>query len=169
MKYFLYVSLLLIIVYSCSSANQTSINHPAKGKTLSPSPGFNGNFEKALFKASLDIRNQHLSGFLLIKKTADSTYRIVFANEIGMTLFDLGFQESQFKVHYIFEPMKKKILLRLFENDFKRLIFDIERSNSNPLMKTIFQYEGQKGQIPRRISISNPVIKMNMELTLISQ
>jgi len=169
MKYFLYASLLLILICACSSTNQTRDHRSAKSKVLAPSPAFDGNFNKALFKASLDIRKQHLSGFLLIKKTDDTTYRVVFANEIGMTMFDLGFHESRFRIHYIFEPMNKKILLRLLENDFRQLIFTSEPAKSSPLMKTIIKREGREGEIPRRIEISNPVVKMNLDLTLISQ
>lgn len=110
-----------------------------------------------------------MSGFLLIKKTADSIFRIVFANEIGMTLFDFELQVNQFKVHYIFEPMNRKILLHLFEKDFRQLIFNITPGNSNPVMKMQFQSEGQEGEAPRKIAIINPGIKMNLELRLISQ
>jgi len=167
MKNSLFVSVILILIYACSPAKNTIGVDPLSGN--SPSPCFAGTFEKALYKASLDIKKQHMGGFLLIKKISDSVHRIVFANEIGMTLFDLGFHSNQFKVYFVFEPLNKKILLRLFEKDFRQLIFDDKTGNLNLLMKTQFQSEGQQGQVPLKITISNPGIKMKLDLTLISQ
>jgi len=169
MRNFLCVSLILILISACSPVRQTAGTDPLTGKLNSPSPCFNGTFEKALYKATLDIKKQHMSGFLLIKKISDSVLRIVFANEIGMTLFDFGFHANEFKVHYVFEPMDRKLLLRLFEKDFRQLIFDVKPGNSNPIMKTQIQIECQAGLVPGKIKISNPGIKMNLDLRLISQ
>ena len=118
---------------------------------------------------TLDVRDQNLTGFLLLKRTSDTAYRIVFANEIGMTLFDLGFTNGKFGVNYVFDAMNKKVLLKLFEKDFRYLIFGVVMPGSGPLMKMETSREGESGQIPGEILFSNPGIRMTLKLRLISR
>ncbi|MFH1296141.1 MAG: hypothetical protein ABIJ04_02570 [Bacteroidota bacterium] len=99
-------------------------------------------FEKALFKATMDIREHHLTGLMFVKKVLDpgsgirdlSTgtayssvdagvkYRIVFSNEFGMTYFDLEIGSDSLHVHYCFEPLNKKALWKILETDFRLLL-----------------------------------------------
>ena len=86
-----------------------------------------------LYKATLDIRKHHLTGLLVIKRMDSATspgntpvetspvYRIVFANEIGMTFFDLELKADSFKVISCFESLNKKALMKIFETDFRLL------------------------------------------------
>ena len=46
-------------------------------------------------------------------------YRIVFANEIGMTFFDLELKSDSFKVISCFESLNKKALMKILETDFR--------------------------------------------------
>ena len=74
----------------------------------------------------MDIRGNHLSGLLLLKKMEDSitgetVYRFFFSNEFGMTYFDLGLYPDSLQVFYCFEPMNKKGLLSLLETTFRLL------------------------------------------------
>jgi len=85
-------------------------------------PFFGQGFEKALFTGSLDIKKHHLTGFLLIKKMEDESYRIVFTNQIGMTFFDFEVKQNGFKVVYCFESLNRKALIRIFEKDFRALL-----------------------------------------------
>ncbi|MCX6306962.1 MAG: hypothetical protein NT040_18505 [Bacteroidetes bacterium] len=89
-----------------------------------------------LFRATLDVKNKHISGLLGIKRTdtaptapsgpgrvdESAIYRIVLMNEAGMTLFDLELQAGSFKVISCFEPMHKKVLMDIFETDFRMLL-----------------------------------------------
>ena len=169
MKSFLYGSLLLFSLYGCSASRPPAGSDSKPVISFSPSTCYREPFEKVLFRASLDVRKQHLGGFLLIKKTPDSVYRIVFANEIGMTLFDFGIRDDQFRVNYVFEAMNRKILLKLFAKDFTEMIYGVKVRSSNPIMKTELHSTGKEGEVPEKITISNPGIKMEMTLTLISQ
>jgi len=138
-----YVSLLLLILISCSPAGKGSGTSKQETEATSPLSCFSDSFGKALFKSTLDIRDQNLTGYLLLKRISDSSYRIVFANEIGMTLFDLGFTNGKFAVNYIFEAMNKKILLKLFEKDFRFLMFGVVMPGSGPFMKMATSREGE--------------------------
>jgi hypothetical protein len=85
-----------------------------------------------------------------------------------MTLFDLGFSKGKFEVHYLFDPMKKKILIKLFEKDFRYMIYGVLMSGSNPYLKTVMEQEGRQSEVPEKITISNPRIPMVLKLRLLS-
>jgi hypothetical protein len=102
-----------------------------------------------LYKATLNIKKHHLTGLLIVKRMDsittpthatpqtgitpypatsqtgssgnDKVYRIVFANEFGMTFFDLELKSDSFKVVSCFESLNKKVLLKIFETDFRLL------------------------------------------------
>jgi hypothetical protein len=92
-----------------------------------------------LFKATLDIKKHHLTGLLMIKRMdtvtpppappqtgrgeSSGTYRIVFMNEVGMTFFDLEMKPESFKVVSCFESLNKKMLMNIFETDFRMLLW----------------------------------------------
>jgi|WetSurMetagenome_2_1015567.scaffolds.fasta_scaffold231317_2 hypothetical protein len=76
----------------------------------------------ALYKASLDIRKHHLSGIMVMRQMGESSYRIVFANQVGMTYFDLSFRADSFNIIYCFDPLNKKALLKILETDFRLLL-----------------------------------------------
>ncbi len=86
-----------------------------------------------LYKATLDIKKHHLTGLLVIKRMDSASakgiaaqedspvYRIVFANEIGMTFFDLELKYDSFNVISCFESLNKRALMKIFETDFRLL------------------------------------------------
>ena len=119
MRSLFFASIILVIIFSgCASVKPKNLR-PAEELSA---PVVNVNFEKVLFKATMEIRGTQITGLLFIKKMPDSEYRIVFSNEFGMTYFDLELQSDSFNVIYCFEPMNKKMLLSLLESDFRLLI-----------------------------------------------
>ncbi len=78
----------------------------------------------ALYKTSVDVVGKHISGLLVIKRMMDSSTRIVFTNETGVTFFDFGFlSDSGFKVYQIVPQMNKEALIRTLRKDFGLLLF----------------------------------------------
>jgi hypothetical protein len=126
MRSSLFLSLFLsLLLWGCSPVDQSTLIKVGKA-TLARSSWespFMGMFEKSLFRTTMDIREFHLTGYTMIKKSADTSYRIVFANDIGMTIFDVEFLRSKFICHYIFTPMQKKALLKIIEADLRALMF----------------------------------------------
>jgi hypothetical protein len=92
-------------------------------------PVFGTDFQKGLYRATFDISKHHLTGFIFIKKTSDTTYRILFSNEFGMKFFDFEFLENEFIVHYCFPSLDRKSLLKLLDNDFRIIIFPNQSIN----------------------------------------
>ncbi len=48
-------------------------------------------FSSALCDAGIDVVGNHISGLLLVKAMPDSSRRIVFSSETGITFFDFDF------------------------------------------------------------------------------
>ncbi len=90
-------------------------------------PIFGEDFQKGLFRTTMDISKTHLTGFIFIKKISDTSYRILFSNELGMKFFDLEFRDKEFIVHYCFPSLNRKSLLKLLDNDFRILFFPNHR------------------------------------------
>src|SRR5882672_4193636 len=66
------------------------------------------------YHAGVDVAGNHISGLLLIKNMPDSSNRVVFTNEAGITFFDFGFShEKAFTVYAIIKKLNKKPDARL--------------------------------------------------------
>ena len=140
MKSLWFISILFLLIAGCVPIKPLNVTRDKSRITHYASPVTNN-----LFKATLDIKKHHLTGLLLIKRmdapppppqteiapppTPSQTgigekggiYRIVFANEMGMTFFDLEIQPDSFKVVSCFESLNKKALMKIFETDFRLL------------------------------------------------
>ncbi len=91
-------------------------------------------FDKGLYKATMNIKNRELSGLLLIKRmdsvvdepgmraVSERTYRVVFANEIGLTFFDLEVSANSYRVIQCFESLNRKALQNILMNDLRVLL-----------------------------------------------
>ncbi len=75
------------------------------------------------YTTAVDVYGKHISGLLLIKNMPDSSRRIVFTNEAGVTFFDFGFSaEGHFKVHSIISQMDKKPVIETLRKDFELIL-----------------------------------------------
>jgi len=105
MKHLFFASILMLSLAGCVQLKPGKVTRhdapiPADSVAFS---WFSGNFDKALFRGSLDIRKHHLSGLYLVKKMDSAGYRIVFTNQVGITFFDLGLRNDSLGVVYCFE------------------------------------------------------------------
>lgn len=143
MKYLFFVSFIgLIMLTGCQSLKpprlspvstaSSALSFSSDAINLLPSPFASPIFEKGLFKATMDIREHHLTGLAFIKKMPDLSpdsvgsgvkYQLIFSNEFGMTYFDVETSIQHFQVNYCFAPLDKKILWKILETDF-RLLFE---------------------------------------------
>src|SRR6267154_2957609 len=63
------------------------------------------------YHAGVDVAGNHISGLLLIKNMPDSTTRVVFTNEAGVTFFDFGFSsDGRFVIHTIIKKLNRKAI-----------------------------------------------------------
>jgi hypothetical protein len=159
---------------SCSPARQSQ-GSAGTGKSMPETSPFGTGFTKALFKASLDVRENHLSGFLMVKRTSDTSIRMVFANEIGMTLFDLEFVDREFIAHYVLDAMNKKAFVNILRQDFRVMLFSLgKRSETltgggSLFGRYIIESEHGADGFPSRITIANPGIRLTFRMNLINR
>lgn len=86
---------------------------------------FQPKFERVLYRTSVDVVGNHLSGILLIKQMPDSTTRLLFTNEAGFKFFDFEFSKSgDFKVYSIIDKMNKESVKKTLQKDFQLILFN---------------------------------------------
>jgi hypothetical protein len=82
-------------------------------------------FTVALYSATVDVVGNHLSGLLLIKKMPDSSTRMVFSNEMGLSFFDFEFgADGSFKVYSIIKKMNKRSVIKTLRHDFELVLMN---------------------------------------------
>jgi len=80
-------------------------------------------FNTSWYNASVDVMGNHLSGLLLFKNMPDSSQRVVFTNEAGITFFDFGFSKlGDFKVYNVIEQLEKKAVIQILRKDFELVL-----------------------------------------------
>lgn len=86
---------------------------------------FQPSFGTALYSATVDVAGNHLSGLLLIKKMPDSSTRLVFSSEMGLSLFDFEFRPGgDFKVYSIMKKMDRKAVIKTLRHDFELVLMN---------------------------------------------
>lgn len=121
MRYLLLINLLLVLRGCVPIHKQIQVvNADAAGiKKFKPV------FNVALYKTTVDVVGNHLSGLLLIKKMPDSSTRMLFSNELGLTFFDFEFSaDGTFKVHSIIKKMNKKSVIKTLKHDFELVLMN---------------------------------------------
>jgi len=116
--------ILLLFAVSCSpvkTSRLTEVKYDERNPEWE-SP-FSKDFDKAMFKVTLDVKGKHLSGIALIKKTSDTSFHFSFANEIGMTYFDFELWKDNYRSDYVFSPLNKRAFLKILQHDFRLLLF----------------------------------------------
>ncbi|MCK4662759.1 MAG: hypothetical protein KAT68_07835 [Bacteroidales bacterium] len=93
---------------------------------------FSKDFEKVLFKTSIEAYGKYFSGLMFIKQMkADSSFRVVFLSEVGLKIFDFEFalnhkfdKNGKFKIHYCLEYLNKKVLINALQKDIELILMN---------------------------------------------
>src|SRR3954464_7870066 len=111
MKYLRLSSVLLFILTGCASAYHDL--QPVQSDSLCIQK-FKPSFRANWYSTTVDVVGKHISGLLLFKVMPDSSTRIVFTNEVGVSFFDFEFRNAgQFKVHQVIQQLDKKPVINL--------------------------------------------------------
>jgi hypothetical protein len=99
-------------------------------------------FRREEYKISVAVIGKYISGLLLIKDMPDSSTRIVFTNEMGLSFFDFGFsQDNTFTVYYIVPQMNKRALIKTLRKDFELIMFrNMDKNKSYSLTDSSIVY-----------------------------
>lgn len=118
----LFIGLLIFATPSCSLKGYVPVTNDTKPTNIQI---FNSDFEKLLYKTNIKIYSKLLTGITIIKQD-NNTIRVVSMSEMGMKYFDIEFSltgNKEASVHYVMEPLNKKLLVNLIINDFKLLFY----------------------------------------------
>ena len=74
-------------------------------------------FETVKYRASIDVRDKHLSGILICKQVEHNAVRVVFLNEVGSTFFDITLNEQDYIYHTVMSSLDKKAVKRTLAKD----------------------------------------------------
>lgn len=125
MKNFLNIALLSVSLFFI--LNACSLRHHSGYKEtdsfeLKENDFIANHFQKVLFKTQIQALGNQASGLLFIKLMQKDDYRFVFLTQLGMKIFDVEWDNNQFKVHYLISYLDKKAVRKIIENDLKLLI-----------------------------------------------
>ncbi len=112
---------LCALLFNCTSAYRllepTSVD-TACARNMTPT-----SIATSWYQASVDVTNKPLSGLVLIKAMPDSTHRIVFTSEAGVTFFDFGFSRvGKFTVYSILKKLNRKPVIKTLRRDFELML-----------------------------------------------
>lgn len=116
----------LLLLFSCGNPYKTLVSETG---AASSAMRFQPVFEKELYRCIVDgrflLKKFHLSGLLLFKKMEDSSTRVVFQNEMGISFFDFEWDaENHFKVNQIIPQLEKPAVIRLLQKDMQLLLMN---------------------------------------------
>jgi len=86
-----------------------------------------------VYRTRIHLYDNNFSGLIIIKRQ-EKGHRIVFLNEIGMKFFDIELLPYSYKIHHIFKPMNKKMLIKLLVSDFNFILMN-DIKNENKFLK----------------------------------
>ena len=121
MRYLLLSSFCVLLFVGCSSTYKDL--QKVQSGNLSCIHKFVPVFHADWYNASVDVIGKHLSGLLLFKTMADSSVRIVFTNEVGVTFFNFELaKRGDFKVHQVISQLDRKPVITLLRKDFELIL-----------------------------------------------
>lgn len=127
MKCLLFAEIMLFM--SCASAYRNLQPYQGNAGCLKK---FQPQFTTNWFKATVDVYGKHISGLLLIKQMPDSSTRVNFMNETGISFLDFEFHGSEFKVHNVMKVLDKSAVINTLRKDFELMLMNqINTINSN--------------------------------------
>lgn len=117
MRCFVFISLLSLGCASAYRGLRPAAGDPACVQRFRPDLG------TAIYKTEVDVVGKHLSGLLVLKAMPDTSTRVVFTSEMGLTFFDFSFGRD-FIVHRIVDQMNKKAVIKTLRKDFELVLFE---------------------------------------------
>jgi len=109
------------LLLSCTSAYRSL--KPASVDIACANKMIPSSIATSWYQASIDVAKKHLSGLVLIKNMPDSSQRVVFTSEAGVTFFDFGFKRpGKFMVHSIIKKLNRRPVIKTLQKDFELML-----------------------------------------------
>lgn len=76
-----------------------------------------------LYRASVDVYGNHISGLMFFKTLPDSSTNVAFTTETGLTFFNFSWDKAgQFRVQHVIKKLNKKAVINLLRRDLELMI-----------------------------------------------
>jgi len=86
-----------------------------------------------LFRARIRIHKDQYSGLFLVKQMQkDTSVRIVYLSELGLSLMDLSYKHDEFEVMKVQDFLNRPLMLKMFQEDFRTLLLDLSEVVPDP-------------------------------------
>lgn len=80
-------------------------------------------FTSELYNASVDVMGNHISGLMFFKTMPDSSHRVVFTTETGLTFFNFEWDEAgNFTARHVIKKLDRKVIINLLRKDIELMI-----------------------------------------------
>lgn len=133
--------LIVHLVLSCSASDAGKLS-PLKESFTRPVSWFDSQSGRYLFNTSIDAIGNHYSGITVVKPMDKGNYRTVMMTETGLKIFDMEFFPDSVRViHYIMEPLNRKILIKVLTRDISLILMNYGSKENHPC----FRSEGDNG------------------------
>ncbi len=120
--YWLLPLLSMLLLNSCAGGKLHQARNVAWHNTQLPTAQISKQMYSCQINGGYLWKKYSISGVLLIKKMEDSSTRVVFQNELGMTFFDFSWTDTwMFKVEQIIAKMNNEALIKTLKKDFEAL------------------------------------------------
>jgi hypothetical protein len=107
----------VVLLAACASDYKTL--KPAQTDPLCAAKFSPRGLRTAWYTAHVDVYTRHLSGLLLVKQMPDSSSRVVFTNEAGVTFFDFEFDSAgHFTLKQSIEQLNRKAVITSLQKNF---------------------------------------------------
>lgn len=114
-------SLIFLLFVSCKTYKLTDAKPVSNSEKTVENLYFSSN-EDYVYKCQMDIYKNHVSGILIVKKTNETTHRVVLTSDFGNKLIDFEISDNDFKLNYVLQDLDKKIVINFLKNDFQQLL-----------------------------------------------
>lgn len=106
------------------------------------------------YNLKFDFHRTHLSTILAVRKVDSGEIRMIGASPFGLSLFDFGLREDSLHVYSCIEPLRKKKLLKLLEDDFNTIFLSDKRLKKVKQKRDYTEYINKGGLVRAVIRVS---------------
>lgn len=155
---------LLVISFFISFSFVSCGIHPTKNLTVTElqqtffdAPYFKNPEMDYVYKTTISVYGNDISGIFIIKKISSESHRVVFTTDFGNKLIDFEISETDFKINSIVDELDRKILINTLQEDFRLLLrknFTNQKQFENS-EAVVYESEGRNGSNLLFVSKSN--------------
>ena len=152
----------LLLGVSCNRANYQKLTWlpPSDSNVhleIAKTRVFPDTLNKVLYNTDIKILTKSFSGLLFIKKNAPQQYQLVFTTKMGMSLFDMAWNDTGFVYHTSIEQMETYDIITQIKEDFEMLFEISNLRNGQRISRSKFSIDKKKDFDIKQYSITEGI------------